>query len=87
MTKSGPQQELLLRSVGVHEAKTRFSELLRFVAAGEEIRILRGTVPVARLVPERAPGRRRFGSDVGAFVVPDDFDAEMTEEELAEFGA
>lgn len=77
----------MLRTVGVHEAKTRFSELLRIVATGEEIQILRGGTPVARLVPERPIGRRQFFLDEGAFVVPDDFDAPMTEEELAEFGA
>ena len=33
------------------EAKTRLSELLARVEAGEEITIARGDVPVARLVP------------------------------------
>ena len=33
------------------EAKTRLSELLARVAAGEEVTIARGDVPVARLVP------------------------------------
>lgn len=33
------------------EAKTRLSELLALVAAGEEVTIARGDVPVARLVP------------------------------------
>ena len=37
--------------VNVHEAKTRFSRLLRRVAAGEEITIANRGVPVARLVP------------------------------------
>lgn len=37
--------------VGVFEAKTRLSELLERVAAGEEITITRRGQPVARLVP------------------------------------
>ena len=38
-------------SVGAYEAKTRFSQLLSKVAAGEEITITRHGHPVARLVP------------------------------------
>jgi len=38
-------------SVGAYEAKTRFSQLLSQVAAGEEITITRHGHPVARLVP------------------------------------
>jgi len=34
-------------TVGVHEAKTTLSELLRRVAAGEEVTITRGGEPVA----------------------------------------
>lgn len=69
--------------VGIHEAKTHFSELIRRVAAGEEIVISRGGKPVARLSPvtRRVP---ILGVDEGVFTVPDDFN-EMTEEELALF--
>ena len=54
--------------VNVHEAKTRFSGLLRRVAAGEEITIANRGVPVARLVPVPAEGTTRklgffFGSN------------------------
>ncbi len=42
--------------VKVGEAKTRLSELLARVEAGEEIVIARGDHPVARLLP--MPGRR-----------------------------
>jgi len=38
-------------TVGAYEAKTRFSQLLERVAAGEEITITRHGHPVARLVP------------------------------------
>jgi len=40
-------------TVGAFEAKTRFSQLLERVAAGEEITITRHGHPVARLVPAR----------------------------------
>ena len=72
-------------TVGVHEAKTRLSELLRLVDAGEEVEIQRGGLPVARLVP--VPGRRArtFGIDAGRFQVPDDFDAELPADVLEDF--
>lgn len=40
-----------LNTVGAYEAKTRFSQLLERVVAGEEITITRHGHPVARLVP------------------------------------
>lgn len=80
MTKSTPSL-----SVGVHEAKTRLSELLRAVASGQEVEILRNGDPIARLVPARARGRRRFGHDVGSFRVDADFDEPLTDEILANF--
>jgi prevent-host-death family protein len=73
--------------VNVHEAKTNFSKLLRRVAAGEEIVILRSGEPVARLVPMSKRTRRRFGVDRGAFEVPGDFDAPLPAEVLDAFEA
>lgn len=67
-------------TVGVHEAKTRLSELLRLVDAGEEIEIARGGKPVARLVPAERRHSPQWGVDEGVFVVPDDFD--QPDEEL-----
>jgi prevent-host-death family protein len=72
-------------TVGVHEAKTRLSELLRVVAAGQEVEIARNGVPVARLVPYRPPTRRSFGHDAGRFEVADDFDAPLPPELLTSF--
>ena len=63
--------------VGVHEAKTQLSRLLRLVDAGQEIEILRNGAPVARLVPAGSEGPRRFGIDRGRFGVPEDFDAPL----------
>lgn len=69
-----------MAEVGVHEAKTHLSRLLRRVAAGEEIVIARGGRPVARLVPVRRPRRRALGRDRGLFEVPEDFDAPLPED-------
>jgi prevent-host-death family protein len=63
-----------MSAVGVHEAKTHLSRLLRRVSAGEEIEIQVGGTPVARLVPIRSGARRVLGMDTGVFTVPDDFD-------------
>lgn len=71
--------------VGVHEAKSTLSKLLRLVAAGEEVVILRGREPVARLVPAASPSPRLLGEDRGRYHVPEDFDAPLSEEELERF--
>jgi prevent-host-death family protein len=63
----------------VHEAKTRFSELLERAHAGEEVVIVKAGKPYARLVPvveagERDPGtfRGQITGDVLGPVGPDD---------------
>lgn len=74
--------------MGVHEAKTRLSELLRRVATGEEVTITRGGAagePLARLVPAQRQPERIFGRDRGLFEVPDDFNAPLPEEVLRTF--
>jgi prevent-host-death family protein len=71
--------------VGVHEAKTRLSQLLRLVDSGQEVEISRGGEPVAKLVPIRTPQKRKLGTDAGVFVVPDDFDAPLPDDVLASF--
>jgi prevent-host-death family protein len=76
-----------MTDVGVHEAKTRLSELLRRVEAGEEVTIRRGRVVVARLIPAKPSGKRRLGIDVGRLEVPEDFDASLDEATLASFGS
>ena len=74
-----------MADVGVHEAKTKLSQLLRRVEAGEEITIRRGRVPVARLVPAAPAPKRRLGMDVGVVRVPDDFDAPLDDGLLDSF--
>jgi prevent-host-death family protein len=71
--------------VGVHEAKTRLSELLRLVDSGQEIEIARGSEPVAKLIPFHLRETRRLGTDRGLYSVPDDFDAPLPNEMLENF--
>jgi len=74
-----------MREVGVHEAKTHLSKLLREVEAGSEVVILRGGKAVARIVPVPPTADRVLGSDRGVLVVPDDFDAPLPDSVLDAF--
>ncbi|PTL59839.1 type II toxin-antitoxin system Phd/YefM family antitoxin [Paraconexibacter algicola] len=40
-----------MKTVGIHEAKTNLSSLMREVEAGAEVLVTRGGRPVAKLVP------------------------------------
>ena len=71
--------------VGVHEAKTTLSDLLRRVAAGEEVTITRSGKPVAMIVPAPRRGPRTLGADRGLFEVPDDFDAPLPDDVVDAF--
>ena len=74
-----------MTSVGVHEAKTHLSQLLRRVASGEEIEINSGGRPIARLVPVKPPVKRVLGIDQGVFDVPADFDGPLPDDVLDTF--
>jgi len=79
MTKSTPLR------VGVHEAKTRLSQLLRLVDSGQEVEILRSGEPVAKIIPFRTRTVRQLGVDQGVFTVPEDFDAPLPDDVLDSF--
>jgi prevent-host-death family protein len=73
-------------AVNVHEAKTHLSRLLEQAMAGEDVVIMRSGRPLVRLTPvAAAPRARKIGSAAGVFTVPDDFDAPLPDEILAEF--
>ncbi|MEX0863357.1 MAG: type II toxin-antitoxin system Phd/YefM family antitoxin [Acidimicrobiia bacterium] len=74
-----------MSSVGVHQAKTNLSELLRRVAGGEEITITRGGRPVARIVPITPRKSRSLGQDRGLLVVPEDFNDPLPGDLLSDF--
>ena len=73
--------------IGMHEAKTTLSQLVRRAAAGETILIGPHGKPEAKLVAIDAPVRvkRRIGILKGKLQVPDDFDAELPSEVLDSF--
>jgi len=71
-------------TVGVGEAKTQLSRLLRSVEQGDEVVIQRDGQPIARLVPV-VPGGRRFGQFAGVLHVPEDFDAPLPDPVLGLF--
>jgi prevent-host-death family protein len=72
--------------VNVHQAKTHLSRLLEEVAAGGEVLIAKAGKPVARLVPlEPVVRRKKLGLLRGKIAVPDDFDAPLPPELLADF--
>ena len=62
--------------VGMHEAKTKLSQLVVAVEGGEEVVIERRGVPVARLVVFEKPKRRRaeFCGSMPDLWIADDFD-------------
>jgi prevent-host-death family protein len=73
-------------TINIHEAKTHLSRIVEDVAAGAEVIIAKAGRPVARLVPlESQAPRKRLGLFRGAFTVPDDFDAPLSDETLAGF--
>jgi prevent-host-death family protein len=73
-----------VRHVGVHEAKTHLSRLLREVEEGEEVVLTRGGRAVARIVaePTTPSVADSFGMFAGQFELAEDFDADS--EELAD---
>ena len=78
-----------IRQVNVHQAKTELSKLLQDVQRGREIVIARNGEPVAKLVPFPARGSQRLRLDTwkGRIHLAPDFDAPITDAELAEWEA
>lgn len=72
--------------VNMHEAKTRLSELVRLVEAGEKVVLARNGTPVAELVPAAPPTKRQGGILKGKAWISPDFDAPMPELEKLIYG-
>jgi prevent-host-death family protein len=73
----------MTKTVGIHEAKTNLSRLIKKACSGEEIIIARGKEPVVRLVPIEPPKRRRkLGVLKGKLVVGREFFEPLPDEEL-----
>jgi prevent-host-death family protein len=73
-----------MTTVTVHAAKTNLSKLLAQVEAGEEVIIMRGSRPVAKLVPIEPPRRaaRVPGRLAGKARVTDAFFEPLPPDEL-----
>jgi len=74
-----------MSTVNIHEAKTHLSRLVEKVAAGAEIVIAKNGVPRAKLVPLGSIRPLKFGVLKGKIRYPDDFDAPLPDEVLAQF--
>jgi len=74
-----------MSTVTVRDAKANLSKLLARVEAGEEIVIVRGKTPVARLTPIHAPpAKRQFGAVEGVVCVGPEFFEPMMAAELGD---
>ena len=73
-----------MTQVGMHEAKTHFSQLVERTLAGEEIVVTRSGEPVIKLIPLQRSNRPNIGFAAGEFEIPADFD-ELPDSFLAEF--
>ena len=65
--------------VNMHEAKTRLSELVRLVEAGEKVVLARNGTPVVELVRAATPGKREGGFWKGQVRISPDFDDPLPE--------
>ncbi len=74
-------EQVLTKTVNIHEAKTHLSRLLEQVRLGEEVIIAKAGKPVARLVAfSEKPKRRVPGSARGQIWIAEDFDAPLPPE-------
>ena len=74
-----------MKKLNLHEVKAQFSKYIELVEAGETVIICKRNVPVAEIRPITRKQKKtpELGWAEGAFVVPDDFEEEMSQEELA----
>ena len=77
----------------VHQAKTHFSRLLKEAEAGQEVVVMRGKKPIAKLVPineasaeKPGPNFRLIGAYAGKISWDKDAFDPMTDQELIESG-
>ena len=72
----------------VHQAKTHFSRLLKEAEAGQEVIVMRGNKPVAKLVPIEppAPRLRRIGGFEGLVSAGKGVFDPLTDEQMVEYG-
>ncbi len=78
---------MMVKTVGMHEAKTNLSQLVEQALAGEEVVLTRRGVPAVRLVPERPAGGFAALAGVwkGRVRIAEDFD-ELPDDVAERFG-
>lgn len=75
-----------MRTVNIHEAKTRLSQLIREAADGESFVIAKAGTPMVRVSSVDTPtAPQRLGFLAGEISVPDDFDRMGSDEILRLF--
>ena len=87
-TKLVETDQVVMKQVNMHEAKTHLSRLVDEAAAGQSFVICKAGKPMVRVTSlaqsdEAAPVRSRLGMLRGQFSVPEDFDR-MGQEEIAD---
>jgi prevent-host-death family protein len=75
----------------VHQAKTHFSRLLKEAEAGKEVIVMRGSKPVAKIVPINQPmveelPVRLMGTFKGLVHADDSVFDPLSDKELVEYG-
>jgi len=76
----------MANTINIHEAKTHLSRIVDEVAAGAEVVIAKAGKPMALLVPlTKVRRRKKLGLLKGKIKVPDDFNAPLTDTEIADF--
>jgi prevent-host-death family protein len=78
---------MVMIKVNIAEAKAQFSKYLKKVEQGETVVLARRNRPVAeiRRIAARRRGRRPIGLCAGEFIVPEGFDAPLSEDVLHDF--
>jgi len=81
-----------MAQINIYEAKTNLSNLIAQALDGEEVIIAKAGKPQVKLVPVEPQVKkklkpRKFGQNfLGITYIAPDFDAPMSDEELAEWG-
>jgi len=76
---------VVVMTMNLYQAKTQLSSLVDLAADGKEIIIAKNGRPMAKLVAFKPAARRKPGRLKGKIWVSKDFDAPMTDAELAEW--
>lgn len=75
-----------MTKINIHKAKTHLSRYVEEAAQGKETIITKAGKPIARIAPlASAKGTRKLGLLNGKARIPDDFNAPLPDEVLAEF--